>query len=234
MSENLTFVSQLNVSLTNNYVSEPTQALLVQDAECIRQEYLKIIEKFDWNIQMKQKSEILCNELKTSGWSFDIKISEPILIYVDGNLIELNNSINLIGRHPKCDILLKDIIISRLHAVIIMANDPNNIPRIIVIDFWSLYGTTIMSPNNPTKTTNNKKRSLLILDSVPGASIHIDKYKIRFHVRECIICYERPRECRFQCGHSIACSQCATHITRCPLCRSDIRQIGETIGNITL
>lgn len=40
---------------------------------------------------------------------------------------------------------------------------------------------------------------------------------------DCVVCWERPREIVFQCGHQ-CCSTCAQSVSRCPYCRKRIVQ----------
>ena len=39
---------------------------------------------------------------------------------------------------------------------------------------------------------------------------------------QCIICEERPKEVRLQCGHLFACSVCVSKLERCAMCREEI------------
>ncbi|KAH3732253.1 hypothetical protein Pelo_16913 [Pelomyxa schiedti] len=42
---------------------------------------------------------------------------------------------------------------------------------------------------------------------------------------DCIVCDERPRSIRFHpCGHGVCCSECASNVRKCPLCRAQIQQ----------
>ena len=214
--------------------SEPTKCVEVdkKDTDSIRQEYLQTIKQPNWQQLMISKAKSLCGTLETQGWTFtdDCKLS----LSVRGKLCELSNPINIIGRNLKCDISVKNPYVSRVHAVIITCNNPDGHQYIIVIDFWSLMGTTIKAPDSPDSTSDSKHRSLLLLRSVPGAKIQIDcngtKIDLNFYARECIVCYERPREVRFGCGHSVSCNQCALQLNACPICREFILTLNQSMG----
>ena len=108
-----------------------------------------------------------------------------------------------------------------------------HIRNFIVIDFWSLCGTSVSLLKTPhsRQVSDPNKRSLLVLRSAPGATIHVLNHTIRFNVRECVICFERPRNRRYDCGHSVACEQCITRT--CPLCRAPVDDITFTNGFVT-
>jgi hypothetical protein len=178
---------------------------------------------------------MLLKTLLSKGWTQLPDSKNSTYISVDGKLQEMKSNILFIGRHNGCDILLPidELGVSRLNAVVIVAQDPNGEQNFIVIDFWSVSGTSISLLKTPgsQQFSGPNKRSLLVLRSVPGAAIHVLNHIIRFNVRECLICFERPRTRRYNCGHSVACGVCITR--KCPLCRKHVDDINFTNGFVT-
>jgi len=41
-------------------------------------------------------------------------------------------------------------------------------------------------------------------------------------VRTCVLCIDRDKNIKFNCGHVVACSECAQKINDCPVCRQPI------------
>ena len=238
--DNTSFASIGESIVRHGESKKPTCSVEIDEkaSECIRQEYLQTIERPKWQKLMTDKASALCATLKASGWSFG-GTDNPISVAVDGILREVSKPVFTIGRSTRCDIPLSrsgsnNCFVSRLQAVVIVGNNPNGQHYFIVIDFWSLMGTTIKAPNSPDSTSDSKKRSLLMLGSVPGAKIQITcentKFDVKFYARECVVCCERPREVRFGCGHSISCNHCASQLTDCPICRTPIRALNESMG----
>ena len=172
--------------------------------------------------------------LQARGWTIkDINNT----VSCDSKLREVSGSVVTIGRNPECDVVISGTnrsFVSRLQAIIITGNNPNGEQYYIVIDFWSLVGTTIKAPNSPDSTSDSNNRSLLMLRAVPGATIQIayknTKIGVKFYARECVVCCERPREVRFGCGHAVSCNQCASQLTDCPICRTPILALNESMG----
>lgn len=238
MSDGETSFSSIVHSIVNNNERVDSTTCLVpmdhKDSECIRQEYLQTITKTNWKQLMIDKASKLCSTLNAYGWTFE-DMSNTVSL--NSILYEVTGSIITIGRSTKCDITISGpykCFVSRLQAVVIAGNNPEGHRYFIVIDFWSLMGTTIKAPNSPDSTSDSKKRSLLMLRSVPGATIQIacenTKIDLKFYARECVVCCERPREVRFGCGHAVSCNQCASQLTDCPICRTPILALNESMG----
>ena len=52
--------------------------------------------------------------------------------------------------------------------------------------------------------------------------------------RECIVCYEAPREIAFDCGHFVCCGACGRRVAACPVCRIETRRVARVSAGRTL
>jgi WD40 repeat protein len=132
-----------------------------------------------------------------------------------------DNPIIAIGRHQDCQIRLKDYSISRYHLLFIP------IPKlrlIVITDIGSLHGFRIIrrSTGKELVSSCSDHRNIAIIDWDEIVVIEISKQSIVLNPKECLICFDKPREVLTKCGHYICCHLCYLQINKCPICRSPI------------
>ena len=103
-----------------------------------------------------------------------------------------------VGRHPKCDIVIKDRMVSRIQCVIIVANE-----KIVVLDWWSGPGTYTIKRGDKTKeSTNSVSDNRNILEFGKNETFQLKFHDIDLIIgrNECMICYDYPKSIRLKCG----------------------------------
>ena len=147
-----------------------------------------------------------------------------------------------IGRSETNKITINDGLadISRIHCAVFFANN-----KIIILDTWSLTGTTVIK-GSPRKEITSKYGSRKIISFNIGTKflIKINNFTLIFNnnfhttnTKECIICCQNKRSTRFNCGHSTTCDECTGIIMKgnkeCPICRTIINSIFPTDTDCT-
>lgn len=146
----------------------------------------------------------------------------------------INTSIFTIGRSPKCDIIIDNINISRIHLFGIIINN-----NILIIDTWSLFGTTFYD-NKIKNTSYLNNRSILKFNINERSIVDIPDNLVIFNddkakdIKLCIICMELPRIIRYSCGHSLVCLNCHNKVktqynNKCSICKKQIKQFKISI-----
>ena len=204
----------------------------ISEIEEGREIYLKSFYEEDYKTLIKSK---LVDPL-LSDLNIENKNITPINIKIISKS-DITNNINkcittnifTIGRSDKCDIVIDHINVSRIHLFGIVINN-----NIIIIDTWSLFGTTFYD----NKILNNSylnNRNLLKFKTTDRSIIELSNHLIVFNAekvkdtKQCIICMELPRIVRYSCGHSLVCINCFNKVkahtkNKCLICKKKIKQ----------
>merc|ERR1711879_193840 len=134
---------------------------------------------------------------------------------------ELKGSGFLFGR-LYCDFELQcqDDTISRLQFVLYFLED-----CCLVLDCWSIAGTRTTSRSSDEECLESTPTSRRLLTFGKNETFALEVgacCKITVNAKVCICCCDRPREVRFDCGHSHCCRRCANELNRCPICRAQV------------
>ncbi len=212
------------------------------DEEKTRQYYLTIANDQRLNFKQKKKKiwDDLGQELKLL---FNDKAPLPDKISYGrtdtGLITELRDNVLTVGRLSENDISIHIDQVSRIHAFIFVFKT-----YILVLDSWSVFGTECKILSSATPINGEKsevkmshyqslpgKRRLIKVEyqdqvqlSIPHCSV-----KIIFNPKPCIACYQRIRNVKLNCGHSILCKECyrtmqsdSSHKIDCPICRKKV------------
>ena len=227
------FSTAISLTINKNLIELDEYNELEENAlNNIRDLYLKIFDeqekkyfhKSEWWIEQFRKiTKILVKKYGLLTISQEDKNKNLVLSY-NNELYEfdLGKKLILIGRMTGCDILInRTLQVSRLHMIIVILSEYN---KIIIIDPGSLNGiiTKSRSKEKLIQHSVGKSRKILEFDLDESFDLKIGDSNICVSPKECIICYNKPRNCLFECGHYICCNNCIEKINKCPLCRQNI------------
>lgn len=96
----------------------------------------------------------------------------------------------------------------------------------VIIDAWSLRGTAIISKENLTiehSSFDDRKVLISIIDDYSLIQFANEKYTFSTNSGNlCIICMEKNRSVRYDCGHGVVCDECNKGLFACSICRTVI------------
>ena len=197
-----------------------------------------------------QLSKKILSELKDGNNSSE----EHKVIFGCNNMIYdlQDRKVILVGRYKGCDISLaseKDKSVSRLHAVIFLFEEFN---KIFVVDVGSLDGIITTKRSSDAKCINSlpEKRDIIILEYDEQVILNLGNIKLFINPKECLICYENPRNIKFisikenniskGCDHYVTCQECYQKLHNgpinkqiCPICRAKIVMGVPYVGSET-
>lgn len=112
---------------------------------------------------------------------------------------------------------------------------------IVIVDGWSVMGTSLVdreatAQEYPASVPNARRAFVVPHDE--AATLRLGpNTEVTLNPKLCIVCLDRPRSVRLQCGHQAFCSTCAgqcggrsLHLTECPICRVPIHGSGVEIA----
>lgn len=189
-----------------------------------------------WKEELHRAATLIIKEMIDThpGGAVSASNTVPLTIAFNGHMYSFENSNHiLIGRYPNCDVEVKGIFtVSRLHAIIFPIQAIN---KYLVVDVGSLLGINTVKRSSAADKINSvpKKRMVLMFDWNEVAVLDLGGAIICINPRECVICYNKPREVTLGCGHYVVCNDCLPKILLCPLCRNHItdHQIGYHLAS---
>ena len=146
--------------------------------------------------------------------------------------VSFGNGFRTIGRKGDVCVNKAHSSVSRVHALMCLVQHEDGRQLLVVLDWWSLYGTAIAGtthqsvPNDYCVLIVPVKQPVVLQLGVLDMAIPLS---ITVNAPECLICHERPRTELFEtCRHLVACRSCCYEMSRCsivtdcPVCRSPI------------
>jgi len=142
--------------------------------------------------------------------------------------VSFNDNFHTIGRQGTIAISNYRQSLSRIHAMLCVVTHQDGRQLVVVLDWWSLYGTTIAGT---THCSLPDDRRVLIAPADQTFVLELGVLQSRpltvvVNAPECLICMERPRTELFEtCGHLVACRPCLMRmfvdksVIDCPVCR---------------
>lgn len=229
VSETMSFSSpEIGGSLTLASTPIPKEA-----EEAMRQLYLAMVENDPDSILQKlavpfrdelARSDAGCKLLQAGCQSVSVNIG--------GEVVVLDKEVFSVGRLDLCDVTVpastKANDVSRIHCWIF-----NLSGGIVVVDGWSLAGTSLIDREGNDKEYPKSlpnERQAFIIPHGEAATLLIGKsVKVTLNPKLCVVCLERPRSVRLECGHQAFCLDCMLQhldhvpcIRACPLCRAPV------------
>ena len=136
-----------------------------------------------------------------------------------------------VGRYKECDICTgyQDLTISRIQCFILVIDD-----SLIILDGWSYGGTKTIQVNGKKHNLKNSiPNNRYILRFNKDDTIHLQfgetKVDLIINPKPCIVCMDKSRVIRNECGHLILCNGCYHDIiskadskSLCPICRAPL------------
>ena len=192
--------------------------------------YLTIVHKDNAKELLLNKLKYVLLGLETTGdlKSYIPSEQHPIYVFKNSeNIATITENIITIGSLKWNTIVVSSQVgVSRIHAVIVFMKNINDEIVMIVIDAWSLFGTAILDKKGAElEKSSGNTRKVLIAEIEDCASVIFSDDKYTFSTnsgKTCVVCLERLREVRYECGHGVVCKECNKGINKCPICRSDI------------
>lgn len=192
--------------------------------------YLNIVHRDNAKDLLLNKIKYVVSGLEADGdlKPYNPSEQQPIYVFKNSEIIAtITNSIATIGNLSWNTIVGSSHIgVSRIHAVIVFMKNTNDEIVMIVIDAWSMFGTALLdNKGNEIEVSSGNSRKVLIAEIEDCASITFanDKYTFSTNAgKTCVVCLERMREVRYECGHGVVCVECNKGINTCPICRVDI------------
>lgn len=189
--------------------------------------YLKIINNLNARQLLVRKVKSIILGLEASG---DLKRYEPteqnpIYVFKDNNVVaRITKSIATVGFLWWNNIIGdKKAGLSRIQAIIVFMKDNEGKIVMIVLDSWSLRGTSLLSKEGLVtehSSKNDRKILINILDDYAIVEFSKEKYVFSSHDSKlCVVCLDNKREIRYDCGHGVVCNECGKGLTACPICR---------------
>lgn len=141
----------------------------------------------------------------------------------------ITTNIFTIGRASNCNITIDDMDVSRIHLIGMIIKN-----KIIIVDTWSLHGTSIYDKKNHKETILNH-RQLLKCSADKRCILELKNYLVVINSdkiindRYCLVCMEAPRIIRNSCGHGVLCQDCNLKLRKynedfkCPICKDLMR-----------
>lgn len=222
-------INNLQLSCDNIFNSElNSQLLTLKDITEGRDLYLECLAQPNYTDVIKEQ---LVNPLiekysvnSTEDTLIKIKIIPKNNINKSTDMF-ITNNVFTFGRSSKCNIILNDIDVSRIHFFGIIIKD-----KILILDTWSLYGTNLY--NNKEELDNSiGNRHILKIDRNKRHILELKNYLVVINPQKvlndkyCIICMAAPRIIRNNCGHGVLCQDCNNRLKtfntehQCPICK---------------
>lgn len=209
-----------------------SSALPKEAEEAMRQLYLSMIES-DPDAILQKLAVPFRDELARS--SAGCKLLQPgcqsVSVNVGDEVLVLDKDVFSVGRLDICDVTVprsngEDV--SRIHCWIF-----NLSGGIVVVDGWSLAGTSLVDREGNDKDYPKSlphQRQAFIIPHGEAATLLIGRsMKVTLNPKLCVVCLERPRSVRLECGHQAFCLDCMRQqsdhvrcIRACPLCRAPV------------
>ena len=205
--------------------SSANTQIITESVERMRKTYCEVFEeqvqkedKEWWKKQFTEFAEIAIKAMKEQEGQAG---SGPVNIAYDGKTHLCTKELTLIGRYVGCDIPLKQNITSRLHAMVFILP---NINKIIVVDVGSFFGIVTKERSSSEKSVHSlpNMRNVLFFDLNETVILSLGMEDICINPKECVVCMEEARNCRFGCNHWVTCTNCASKLQDCPICRKPI------------
>lgn len=205
-----------------------------KDQEEIRSAYLEIIEHRNWRgmiieIAKRLQREVIPHAIPDHDFAVLMHVT-PSAKHPDvrEKTIEVSDQVVTIGRKygNNLEISTHNIELSRLHCVIFALMD-----KLVVIDPGSLMGIKTIERSSDARKINSlpDDRHVLVFNKNESFVLELAGLRITISPKTCIICMERMRGVRFNCGHCICCADCSRYIIasdkRCPLCKKNIERV---------
>jgi len=196
--------------------------------------YMTIIDKPNAKELLFTKISYIIEGLESTGTLKQYKPTElnPISVFKnEHNVANITQSVATFGQYSFNTIVEHTPGVSRIHAILVFMKDSNDKIIMIVIDAWSKRGTYLLNESHiVSKSSNENDRKILITHVDADSSVISfgnEKYVFRTTDRACIVCMERIRNVRYDCGHGVVCSECNKGLKLCPLCQKFINRNEE-------
>jgi len=193
----------------------------------IRNNYLEIIELPDAKEQLQSVAEDIKNEYLKEN-NIEEQPPDDIELYIVDNghsfSYTSDKQMILIGAKPWCDVRIGGMGVSRLHVVLFVL--PDN--KIAAVDVGSFNGvkTYFRSNEKPLVHSVQYNRNILIFDQNETFALSLYNTTVTCCPKKCIICADKPRDMRFNCGHLLCCAEDAQRVKdkfkSCPYCQKFI------------
>jgi len=240
-------VNAVSASLTADDISctPPPSPSSQCDVNDVRNEYLKAFEETDiqqWvTAAAKKITAILHDETESTTHPPPPVIEVPIQLREgEGGEVASNfqicsviDNVMTIGRCVGCTYVIPATYenASRLQCVLMWIRVRTGNWIIVIVDYWSLYGTSIGETGQ--KSVPGSRKILFAPIDTPITLIlshNHTQLPLVLNPRMCLLCMERPRTEVMSCDHLIGCEECVSKLfaagggttTQCPLCRTKV------------
>lgn len=205
----------------------PDKPILNSVNDQLRLRYLSIMSRETWHNEILEVAKRIAGEISI--------IDRRLIVSVDGTLQELKLPFFTGRRSINVDFLRLaeeydvESGVSRCHAWFFI----NSVGNIIVVDPGSLNGiiTIYRSSDRKKYSSSYHERRILEFSIDETFVLQLGHKTLKINPRECIICLERPRSLRFNCGHFCTCDGC--YVSKCPICRKSTNLPIPTTGGST-
>lgn len=219
-----------NISKALIMSSQQGTALTTNEEEITRKYYMDIINsECDFESKKRRMLEGLGTELlgllgSTDGMKREVTYTVVSDMINDEPSVESTmDSILTCGRWKDNDIIIDSVCISRIQFIMFHLGD-----QILILDTWSLNGTSAESDDVKLSTTIGDRRLLRFRDDEHIViTLPNWRYQIHLNLKPCIICMDRVRRVRLSCNHAVLCHECYTTMQDsdnkcCPICRKPL------------
>jgi hypothetical protein len=200
-----------------------SQVIPCEQEEEIRKLYLAMIETTPEHILQELAAPLKeAFALNVQG-SAHPERTQPVTALIGDSIVNVDKDVFSIGRSPLCDLQVNtdDKSVSRLNCWVF------NLPNFVaIVDGWSLAGTALVDrecSDEELLASKPRARRVFVVPHGEAATLRLGlRTQITLNPKMCIICHERPRAVRLQCGHPAFCAACADapSLPSCPLCRA--------------
>eukprot|EP00808_Paulinella_micropora_P018932 g32891.t1 len=176
-------VTSLSSRLARAYVAESTHVeVSAVESRSIRDQYLRIVRTVDYKAGIMDMARIIHRNLSQDSGFSPLPSNATITVKYRGETQHLTESVFTIGRLSANDVRVHNKeghrSLSRVHCVCIVLLDPTGSPRLFGIDFWSLWGTSLLNWDSgqviDSAHASTTRRNILVADlSDKGARISI-------------------------------------------------------------
>lgn len=232
------YTKTVNITTTKEKVKAKAKSFAVtlenNQMHNIRETFYKtIIEKPNAKELLITKMSYIIEGLESSGTLKRYKPTElnPISVFKNEiNVANITQSVATIGRHNGLNTIFENTHgVSRIHAILVFMKDLNEKIIMIVIDAWSKTGTYLLTESNTVSECSDADDRKILITHTKSSVVRFgdEKYRFRTTDRSCIVCMERIRNVRYDCGHGVVCSECDKGLNLCPLCQKPINRNDE-------
>lgn len=169
----------------------------------------------------RNSAQSIIEEISQSS-KFDSQMaSEDYVIYFGDREYRFpaKRQLILVGRRSLCDIKIGMNLPTTSRIAVMFYLCPES-SEIALVDPNGLYGWKMISRSDSKadllSSTENKRRSLILLDWNEGFVFELGSAKIICQPRTCFICENRRREVILPCGHFLMCIECSQKVSKCP------------------